>query len=83
MNTCGGFLCHAEALKKHIKKTKRNADKDAHGLNINSAALDESCEPAFPYPTFFLAALFEVAVRLNGSYLDVFGRTKIETLDLE
>ena len=35
-NTCGGFLCHAEALRKHKpkkkKKKKRNADKGAHGL---------------------------------------------------
>ena len=35
MNTCGGFLCHAEALKKHKTKNKkkRNEDKGAHGLN--------------------------------------------------
>ena len=23
MNTCGGFLCHAEALKKHKTKNKQ------------------------------------------------------------
>ena len=24
MNTCGGFLCHAEALKNHETKNKKN-----------------------------------------------------------
>ena len=35
IDTCGGFLCHAVALKNTNKKTKnRNADKGAHGLTM-------------------------------------------------
>ena len=44
MNTFRGFLCHAEALKKHKTKTpkNRNADKDAHGLGgVNQSVLVE------------------------------------------
>ena len=35
MNTCGGFLCHAEALKKQKPKT-RNTDKLSAGLREGS-----------------------------------------------
>ena len=35
INTCGGFLCHAVALKNINKKPKnRNADKGANGLTM-------------------------------------------------
>ena len=42
MNTCGGFLCHAEALKKQNRKTEKPKNRSA-----------DKCEQSFVSPGGF------------------------------